>query len=154
MCSRTGCSPWEEAINREGGKWIIVVNKSRSAQLFGVLLQALVSTRLSCEIVGIVLSKKSRDDLVSLWTPSGQERHVLERLRDEVAELISTELKLKHLITFMYHDKKRQDAELPSPAKRPGPVVCGARQRKHSEENSPSIKAKAKKRAAKKAAHH
>jgi len=142
---------WEEAINRDGGKWIIVVNKSRSAQLFTVLLQALVSTRLSCEIVGIVLSKKSRDDLVSLWTPSGQERHVLERLRDEVAELISAELKLKPLITFMYHDKKLQDhALMPSPSKRAGPVVCGARQRKHSDENSPTIKAaKAKKRAAK-----
>jgi len=99
---------WEDPINRDGGKWIVVVPKPKSVGVFNEVLAAMVSNKFNCEISGLVLSKKVREDLVSVWTPSGLPVPSLENLRDTISQLLELHLGLKPEITFMSHDKKNK----------------------------------------------
>lgn len=99
---------YEDPINREGGKWIVVIPKQKSVGVFNEVLAAIVGGKFNCEISGLVLSKKVREDLVSIWTPSGIPTPSLEVLRDSIGDLLETHLGLKPEITFMSHDKKNR----------------------------------------------
>ena len=68
----------------------------------------MVGGKFNCEVSGLVLSKKVREDLVSIWTPSGLPVPALEGLRDRISELLETHLGLKPEISFMSHDKKNK----------------------------------------------
>jgi len=102
---------WEDPVNHDGGKWIVVVPKPKSVGVFNEVLAAMVSNKFNCEISGLVLSKKVREDLVSVWTPSGLPIASLEHLRDTISQLLELHLGLKPEITFMSHkhvDKKNK----------------------------------------------
>lgn len=99
---------YEDPINREGGKWIVVIPKQKSVGVFNEVLAAMVGQKFNCEISGLVLSKKVREDLVSIWTPSGIPTQSLESLRDSICDLLETHLGLKPAISFMSHDKKNR----------------------------------------------
>jgi len=99
---------WEDPINCDGGKWIVVVPKQKSVGVFNEVLAAMVGGKFECEVSGLVLSKKVREDLVSVWTPSGLPVSSLEVLRDNISKLLETHLGLKPEITFMSHDKKNK----------------------------------------------
>jgi len=101
---------WEDPVNRDGGKWIVVVPKPKSVGVFNEVLAAMVSNKFECEISGLVLSKKVREDLVSIWTPSGLPIPSLELLRDTISKLLELHLGLQPEITFMSHDKKNKIA--------------------------------------------
>jgi len=99
---------WEDPVNCEGGKWIVVIPKQKSVGVFNEVLAAMVGGKFACEVSGLVLSKKVREDLVSVWTPSGLPVPSLEALRDNISKLLETHLGLKPEITFMSHDKKNK----------------------------------------------
>lgn len=99
---------WEDPVNREGGKWIVVIPKQKSVGVFNEVLAAMVGGKFECEVSGLVLSKKVREDLVSIWTPSGLPTYALEHLRDNISKLLETHLGLKPEISFMSHDKKNK----------------------------------------------
>jgi len=83
---------WEDPVNYAGGKWIIVVPKPKSVGVFNELLAAMVGGKFDCEVSGLVLSKKPREDLVAVWTPSGLPVPALEGLRDAIGQLLETHL--------------------------------------------------------------
>lgn len=99
---------WEDPINRDGGKWIVVIPKQKSVGVFNEVLACMVGGKFKCEISGLVLSKKVREDLVSIWTPSGLPEPSLMALRDAVGTLLENHLGLKPEITFMWHDRKNK----------------------------------------------
>jgi len=99
---------WEDPVNCDGGKWIVVIPKQKSVGVFNEVLAAMVGVKFECEVSGLVLSKKVREDLVSVWTPSGLPVTSLEVLRDNISKLLETHLGLKPEITFMSHDKKNK----------------------------------------------
>jgi len=130
---QNGVKPqWEDPLNVNGGKWIIVVSKNKSIGAFNEVLAGAVAGSFSCEISGVVLSKKPREDLVSVWTPSGVEPQILERVRDELAALVSKHLSITPQITFMYHDKKNN-----SQTKIKGINIGCIRHQEHDDVNSP-----------------
>ena len=83
---------WEDPVNYAGGKWIVVVPKQKSVGVFNELLAAMVGGKFKCEVSGLVLSKKVREDLVAIWTPSGLPVPALEGLRDAIGQLLETHL--------------------------------------------------------------
>lgn len=101
---------WEDPMNRDGGKWIVVTSKQKSVGVFNEVLAAMVGGKFECELSGLVLSKKVREDLVSIWTPSGLPVSALEALRDNISDLLETHLALKAEMTFQWHHDKKNKA--------------------------------------------
>jgi len=143
---------WEDPLNVKGGKWIVVIQKQKSVGVFNEVLAAMVGGKFECEVSGLVLSKKVREDLVSIWTPSGLPVASLETLRDNISKLLETHLGLKPEITFMSHDKKnkiqipgkqgtsekRNGDNKPQAARAPGKFT-GAKPTRKTPNSSPSL---------------
>jgi len=121
---------WEDTANREGGKWMVVVPKSKSIGVFNEMLAAMVGNKFDAEINGLVFSKKQREDLVSVWTPSGLSTTSLEVMRDAISELLELHLGIKPEITFMSHNRIKGKQE--KVRDRTSPAMRGAKPAKPS----------------------
>jgi len=86
---KDGVEPtWEDAQNREGGKWVVCVDKGAGLDelwLYCVLGLIGESMDAESEICGGVVSVRKGGDKLAIWTKSGNDRNkqllVAQRLR-------------------------------------------------------------------------
>ena len=79
---REGISPtWEDAKNRNGGKWIVRLRKVEGlASLYWEdLIMALVGEQfgdVGCQVCGVVVSVRQHEDILSVWTQDSKDAHL------------------------------------------------------------------------------
>lgn len=78
---------WEDPINKPGGRWLIMVDKSRRQELLDhywlELLMAVVGEQfddLGEYICGLVVNVRQKGDKVSLWTKDASKQDVNRRI--------------------------------------------------------------------------
>jgi translation initiation factor 4E len=80
---------WEDEENRRGGKWIIRLKKGVADRYWEDLLLALVGDQFaeaSEEVSGAVLSVRSGEDVVSIWTKNDGGRNI--KIRETVKRVL------------------------------------------------------------------
>merc|ERR1712130_48309 len=79
---RTDVRPeWEDPVNRNGGKWVIIPQKSKIDDNWLSLLLATIGETLTDaedEICGIVVSIRKKQDKIAIWTKGTNEGTVLQ----------------------------------------------------------------------------
>jgi len=101
---REGISPtWEDAKNRNGGKWIVRLRKVEGlASLYWEdLIMALVGEQfgdVGCQVCGVVVSVRQHEDILSVWTQDSKDDDAIAKIRDA----IKTNLDLPTFVTLDY----------------------------------------------------
>lgn len=70
---------WEDDANKKGGKWIIRLKKGVADRYWEDLLLAIAGDQFmeaSDEVCGAVLSNRSGEDVLSIWTKNNGGRNV------------------------------------------------------------------------------
>ena len=104
---RKGIKPiWEDAENKQGGKWLIRVKKEFSDRLWEDLLLAIVGNQFESsggygEVCGAVISIRETHDVISLWIKSTN-----KIVRDKIRDSIKYVLKLpgRTILEWRVHD--------------------------------------------------
>lgn len=81
---------WEDEENKKGGKWIIRLKKGVSDRYWEDLLVAIISEQFaeaSDEVTGAVLSVRSGEDVLSIWTKNDGGRNI--KIRETVKRVLS-----------------------------------------------------------------
>ena len=87
---REGISPtWEDAKNRNGGKWIVRLRKVEGlASLYWEdLIMALVGEQfgdVGCQVCGVVVSVRQHEDILSVWTQDSKDDDAIAKIRDAI----------------------------------------------------------------------
>ena len=92
---------WEDDVNRNGGKWFVLVKKEYSAQYWERASIALIGEALPESIVGAVLAMAADIHILSLWTVSSKTPENDETFAIE-AESIANALGLPAGVTLRF----------------------------------------------------
>ena len=101
---REGISPtWEDAKNRNGGKWIVRLRKVEGlASLYWEdLIMALVGEQfgdVGVQVCGVVVSVRQHEDILSVWTQDSKDDDAIAKIRDA----IKANLDLPPFVTIDY----------------------------------------------------
>lgn len=101
---REGITPtWEDARNKNGGKWIMRLRKTDglSSLYWEELLLAIIGEQfddLTNHICGAVVSIRANDDIISLWNADASDQEATNKIRDTIRE----KLELPTFITLEY----------------------------------------------------
>ncbi|KAJ0619792.1 putative translation Initiation factor eIF-4e [Helianthus annuus] len=103
---------WEDSANCNGGRWIICVCINYRRSIFLLLVPGFSIGRRSNLItviiyVGVVLSIRFNEDILSVWNRNASDNQVVMALRDK----IKRHLKLPHGYVMEYkpHDASLRD---------------------------------------------
>ncbi|KKY18377.1 putative translation initiation factor [Phaeomoniella chlamydospora] len=87
---KSGIRPvWEDDANKKGGKWIVRLKKGVSDRYWEDLLLAIVGDQFaeaSDEVCGAVLSVRSGEDVLSVWTKNDGGRNI--KIRETIKRLL------------------------------------------------------------------
>lgn len=81
---RRGIKPiWEDEANAKGGKWMVRLRKGLAGRLWEHLIIGLLGDQfqLGGEVVGVVLSVRSHEDILSVWNRSANDEGAKSHLR-------------------------------------------------------------------------
>jgi len=94
---------WEDEENKRGGKWIIRLKKGVADRYWESLLMAIVGNQFAeaaDEVSGAVLSVRSGEDVISIWTKNDGGRNI--KIRETVKREL--ELPMDTIIIWKSHD--------------------------------------------------
>ncbi|VDP12583.1 unnamed protein product [Soboliphyme baturini] len=101
---------WEDPMNKQGGRWLVMVDKGRNRELLDhywlELLMAIVGEQfddLGDYICGAVLNARNKGDKVSLWTR--------DALNDDVNRRIGVIMKQKLGISEIIQYEEHKDTQ-------------------------------------------
>ncbi|KAG9295181.1 hypothetical protein G9A89_006162 [Geosiphon pyriformis] len=82
---------WEDETNINGGKWIVRLKKGLASRYWESLVMAVIGDQfdVGTEICGAVLSIRSSEDILSLWTQSANEGRINRKIRDTMKRVLS-----------------------------------------------------------------
>lgn len=89
---KAGVKPvWEDAANREGGKWIVRLKKGLASRIWENLVLAMLGEQFMVgdEICGAVCSVRNQEDIVSLWNRTAKEEGITNRIRDTMRRTLN-----------------------------------------------------------------
>lgn len=95
---------WEDEANRKGGKWIMRLKKGVADRYWENLRMAMVGEQFeeaSDEVCGAVVSVRSGEDVISVWTKNDGGRNV--KIRDGLKRLLN--LPPDTIIQWKSHDE-------------------------------------------------
>lgn len=100
---------WEDPGNRNGGKWIIRLNKAVSGRFWEDLVLALVGDQLDYgdDVCGIVLSVRFGEDILSVWNRNASDGQAVMVLRDSIKKHLH--LPASYLMEYKPHDAALRD---------------------------------------------
>jgi len=88
---REGIVPmWEDAANRNGGKWVVRLKKGMASRCWEDAILALIGDEfnLGDEICGVVLSTKFQEDILSFWTKTADDRELTYNIRETIKKVL------------------------------------------------------------------
>lgn len=83
---------WEDAANRQGGKWSIRLRKGLAARMWENLLLALLGGQfgsMSDEVCGVVVSVRHQEDFIAVWNRTATDANVKTRIRDTMRRVLN-----------------------------------------------------------------
>jgi translation initiation factor 4E len=82
---------WEDALNVNGGKWIVRLKKGIASRMWENLIIAMISEQFDVgdEICGAVLSIRSNEDMIALWNKSADSPKINLQIRDTFKSVLS-----------------------------------------------------------------
>eukprot|EP00823_Brevimastigomonas_motovehiculus_P008301 TRINITY_DN7588_c0_g1_i1.p1 TRINITY_DN7588_c0_g1~~TRINITY_DN7588_c0_g1_i1.p1 ORF type:complete len:290 (-),score=77.11 TRINITY_DN7588_c0_g1_i1:126-995(-) len=89
---REGIFPvWEDAANRNGGKWVLRLKKGIAARLWEELVIAMIGDTMGLneEICGMVMSVKPNENVISIWNRTSSSKDVVLRIRETLKRLLN-----------------------------------------------------------------
>lgn len=107
---REGVKPtWEDPVNAAGGKWTVRLPKKGllGARYWEEVILALIGGQFvgipDGEITGAVISCRDREDVLSVWTKSGGNARMVNKVKEATRRL----LRLPNHVTLHYHNHPR-----------------------------------------------
>jgi len=94
---------WEDEHNKKGGKWILRLKKGVADRYWEELLMAMIGDQFmeaSDEVCGAVISMRSGEDVISIWTKNDGGRNI--KIRETVKRVLA--LPSDTIITWKSHD--------------------------------------------------
>lgn len=81
---------WEDEANKNGGRWLIRLNKGFSNKIWEDLILAMIGEQFEGEkdINGIVISIRPTGDALSVWIRNGRDAANVERVRNDLIRVI------------------------------------------------------------------
>ena len=81
---------WEDEANKNGGRWTLRVSKGYANKLWEDLILAMIGEQFADEneINGIVLSIRAQGDQISIWNRNGNNKEVVERIKQELISIL------------------------------------------------------------------
>eukprot|EP00245_Coleochaete_scutata_P007312 TRINITY_DN22514_c0_g1_i1.p1 TRINITY_DN22514_c0_g1~~TRINITY_DN22514_c0_g1_i1.p1 ORF type:complete len:232 (-),score=37.84 TRINITY_DN22514_c0_g1_i1:211-906(-) len=100
---------WEDAANRNGGKWIVRIKKLVSGRYWEELVMALVGDLLEMgdSVCGIVLSVRFGDDILSVWNKTASDSAAVMALKDAIKRHLN--LPPNYVMEYKPHDAALRD---------------------------------------------
>jgi len=100
---RQGISPdWEHEDNREGGRWILSVDKESLDNLWQRLIAVMVEEDMML-VTGVVVSRRKYGDKMAVWMRDAKEEEVMM-----VGRIVKDKLKVKAgMLVFRMHKKNK-----------------------------------------------
>ena len=98
---------WEDADNKDGGKWMIRLKKGLASYYWERLILALIGEQFPVDVLGAVVSVRSQEDIISLWNRTGKDTDI----RHEICCALCKALDLPPDTTLEYkkHDESVKD---------------------------------------------
>ncbi|XP_068156634.1 eukaryotic translation initiation factor 4E1-like [Drosophila tropicalis] len=96
---------WEDAANKQGGRWLITVNKSSKNELDNLWLDVLLCLigegfDNADEICGAVVNIRNKNNKISIWTANGKN----EKAALEIGQKLRQALHLgRHTLQYQLH---------------------------------------------------
>jgi len=107
---REGIKPtWEDPANSAGGKWTVRLPKKGllGARYWEEVILALLGGQFvgipDGEITGAVISCRDREDVLSVWTKSGGNARMVNKVKEAMRRL----LRIPNHVTLHYHNHPR-----------------------------------------------
>eukprot|EP00250_Pteridium_aquilinum_P029678 c39947_g1_i1 orf=77-865(+) len=100
---------WEDAANRNGGKWIIRFKKIVSGRFWEDLVLAIIGDQLEAgdSVCGAVLSVRFNEDILSVWNRSASDNQAVMSLRDSLKKHLH--LPQSYVMEYKPHDASLRD---------------------------------------------
>lgn len=81
---KDGIKPtWEDAYNKNGGKWMIKVKKGLTSWYWEELILAIIGEQFDVghEICGAVVSIRTENDIISVWNKTADNSEAMNKIR-------------------------------------------------------------------------
>lgn len=104
---KTGIRPtWEDNINKDGGKWVVLVDNARRNELLDLcwleLSMAMVGEQfedVNDHICGTVVNSRQKGDKISLWTKDAEN----DLVNLKIGEVFKRKLNIAGEIRYLLH---------------------------------------------------
>lgn len=99
---------WEDEANKNGGRWVIRVNKGYSNKLWEDLTLAMIGEQFECEneIHGIVIVIKPNLDTIAVWTKNSRDPAIVEQIRLDLIKTLNLPDDVKMEYEQFFPDQK------------------------------------------------
>ncbi|PAA80230.1 hypothetical protein BOX15_Mlig028024g1 [Macrostomum lignano] len=100
---------WEDAHNKDGGKWIIRLKKGLASRCFEAMLFALLGEQFDVgdEICGTVMSIRFKEDILSVWNRTATDDVTTKQIRDIIKRTLN--LPANTIIEYKRHTDSLKD---------------------------------------------
>ncbi|XP_045124800.1 eukaryotic translation initiation factor 4E type 2-like isoform X2 [Portunus trituberculatus] len=89
---KDGIKPmWEDAANKNGGKWIVRLRKGLASRCWENMILAMLGEQFMVgdEICGAVISVRFQEDIISVWNRTAQDTATTTRIRDTLKRVLN-----------------------------------------------------------------
>jgi hypothetical protein len=102
---------WEDESCKDGGRWVIRVPKSHSNKYWEEIQLAMIGEqfREENEVLGLVISLKPYQDIISIWNRNGTNKEKVQSLREDIERIISPDGEVK--IDYEVFEEEKKKAE-------------------------------------------
>ncbi|XP_021963258.1 eukaryotic translation initiation factor 4E type 2 isoform X2 [Folsomia candida] len=101
---KDGIKPmWEHKGNRDGGQWLVRLNKGLAARCWENLILAILGEQfdLGDEICGAGVSMRQKKDCISLWNKNCADHEITDRIRDSLRKVLNLPAHIQ--MEYRYH---------------------------------------------------
>jgi len=101
---KDGIKPmWEHKENREGGQWLVRLNKGLAARCWENLILAILGEQFDVgdEICGAGVAMRQKKDCISLWNRNAADKEATEKIRDTLRKVLN--LPSHITLDYRYH---------------------------------------------------
>ncbi|CDW89504.1 eukaryotic translation initiation factor 4e type 2 [Stylonychia lemnae] len=99
---------WEDEANKNGGRWVIRVNKGYSNKLWEDLTLAMIGEQFECEneIHGIVIVIKPSGDTIAIWNKNSRDQQIVDQIKQDLIRTLNLPEDVKMDYEQFFPDQK------------------------------------------------
>ena len=99
---------WEDEANKNGGRWVIRMNKGFANKLWEDMILAMIGEQFECEheINGVVISIRGNGDTISIWNKNGRDTATVDKIRADLVRVLNLSDDIKIDYEPFFQDQK------------------------------------------------